>query len=202
MDRLGEIAGRPEGKTLARSSALREFVEEQDAGVDRPNPLESDMEPGPAVEGDGIFDVLDVSQEPNAKEKDREAAEGSSSRAARARQAKAAVGEGRQASKRGQWAEAKMHFHRALTHRPGHPEALAGLAEVEFQNSAYEKAASLIQDALARSPRNKRYWVFLGDTKVKVFDYAAGRRAYEKAAELGSRTAPRRLKWLDAKTGD
>lgn len=206
--RLHGIARRPEAKSLSRSSALAEFIETE--GVPQ-NSHSADVAGAPdgsdapipeaAPEGDRIVDELSTaepqSNEDTAKDEPRE----SLSRAQRSRRAKAAIADGMRASKRGEWAEARRHFHQALNHRPGHPGALAGLAEIEFQNSAYERAASLISKALERSPRHQGYLVLLGDAKFKVFDYSAAWRAYQKAAELGSKTAERRLARLEAKMG-
>jgi tetratricopeptide (TPR) repeat protein len=109
---------------------------------------------------------------------------------------------GEAALRKGELALAESRFHRALQAQRTNADALAGLAQIQFERGDYDKAVRFATRAADAAPRSARIHILLGDAHFKVLAYDAARRAYERAAQLGSSTAPSRLSRLDALTGD
>jgi tetratricopeptide (TPR) repeat protein len=107
---------------------------------------------------------------------------------------------GEAALKRGELGEAESKFHRALEAQRNNPDALAGLAQIQYERGDYDKAVRFASRAADAAPRSARIRILLGDAHFKVLAYDAARRAYEKAQSLGSGAAEGRLARLDALT--
>ena len=99
--------------------------------------------------------------------------------------------------RRGDLDRARRRFESALRRDPGHPEALAGLSDLYFEQGRHQKAVHFARLALRQAPRNARNHVRLGDALYRVARYDDARSQYERAASLGSRLARRRLKVID-----
>lgn len=64
---------------------------------------------------------------------------------------------------------------------------LASQAAVYMNNGEYERAGTLLKEALDLSPDFAEGWVGYGKTLIKLRDYSKGQKAYEKALELHKR---------------
>ncbi len=115
--------------------------------------------------------------------------------------AKTHAAEGKRALQRGDLAEAEAAFHRALAADRSNVAALAGLAEVSFQQRAYESSAKLLERAVAIAPRNAELHLDLGDVYFKVLRFDDARSHYDRARTLGHDGATRRLARLDERMG-
>lgn len=119
-------------------------------------------------------------------------------RAQRARaQAQELIRKAQASLRRGDLDQARRRFESALRREPGHPEALAGLSDLYFEQGRHQKAVHFAQLALRQAPRNARNHVRLGDALYRVARYDDARAQYERAASLGSGLARRRLKVID-----
>ena len=106
--------------------------------------------------------------------------------------------DGWSALRRGDERPAEAAFHRALDADRREPAALRGLAELHFDRGEYQRALDFATKAAAAAPKDARAHLQLGDAAFKVLRYAEARRAYRRAAELGSADATRALAKLDA----
>ncbi|MBL4682972.1 MAG: tetratricopeptide repeat protein, partial [Nannocystaceae bacterium] len=109
--------------------------------------------------------------------------------------------QGATALAKGNLPQAASHFHRALEHDRRNLAALKGLAELHYERGQYAKAIAFGQRARALRPRSKRILLLIGDAHFKTLDYAAARKAYQRAKELGAKQADERLKRLARRLG-
>jgi tetratricopeptide (TPR) repeat protein/tRNA A-37 threonylcarbamoyl transferase component Bud32 len=109
--------------------------------------------------------------------------EESSPRGDRVRAARAAS-EGREALAQGNLNRAQDAFNRAVRADSANPEAVAGLAEVAFENARYVEALDYARRAVALRPKAARYHVILGDAYFKLLRYDKALASYQRARGL------------------
>jgi tetratricopeptide (TPR) repeat protein len=95
-----------------------------------------------------------------------------------------AVAEGGSALARGDLGKAQVAFDRAVRADATNPEAVAGLAEVAFENARYSEALDYGRRAVHLHARVPRYHVVVGDSYFKLFRYDEALAAYRRAAAL------------------
>ena len=115
--------------------------------------------------------------------------------------AKAAVEKARAALRSGSLKDAESWFHRALEHDRSHADALAGLAELYFEQGSYQRALEFARRGVKAAPKSGRHQIILGDTCFKVLRYTDARAAYQAAQALGHASAKARLQRLDDTVG-
>jgi len=101
----------------------------------------------------------------------------------RALSAKAAA-EGARALARGDLVGAQMGFDRAVHADPTNPDALAGLAEVAFENARYTDALDYGRRAVRLQPKTPRCHIVVGDAYFKLLRYDEALAAYQRALAL------------------
>ena len=101
----------------------------------------------------------------------------------RAASAKAAA-EGATALSRGDWVKAQTAFDRAVRADASNPEAVAGLAEVAFENARYTEALDYGRRAVHLQSKASKYHVVVGDAYFKLLRYDEALAAYRRAAAL------------------
>lgn len=101
----------------------------------------------------------------------------------RAASAKAAT-EGETALSRGDWAKAQTAFERAVRADASNPDAVAGLAEVAFENARYTEALDYGRRAVRLQSKRPKYHVVVGDAYFKLLRYDEALAAYRRAADL------------------
>ena len=146
-----------------------------------------------------------VAEASAASEGGSEASEASEVRREPTRDPAAAVKlleQARAAVRGGQLAEAERLFEKTLAHDGRSVDALAGLSELHFNRGAYARALSFGERACKLRPDDAALRLLVGDAAFKVFRYDDARAAYERARELGSPEAERRLAKLAAKLAD
>jgi len=95
-----------------------------------------------------------------------------------------AAAEGAAALARGDWGKAQLAFDRAVRADAGNPEAVAGLAEVAFENARYTEALDYGRRAVHLQAKRPKYHVVVGDAYFKLLRYDEALAAYRRAAEL------------------
>lgn len=108
---------------------------------------------------------------------------------------------GRAAFRNGSYASAGAHFHRALELDAQSHAAHAALADLAFDRGRYPEAVRRLSKATKMAPKNRKYWLALGDANLKTVQYKAARAAYQRAKDLGNDRAQARLDKLDRRTG-
>jgi serine/threonine protein kinase len=98
--------------------------------------------------------------------------------------ARAAAAAGVQLLKEGRIDEAKTEFERAVAADSRNAVGIAGLAEVAFERSQYPRAAILAERASRLDRRNKRNWMVLGHSSVRIGSYSTALAAYQRAQKL------------------
>jgi tetratricopeptide (TPR) repeat protein len=84
-------------------------------------------------------------------------------------------------SDQGDYAAAEAIFRRVLTLRPGYPDAMLGLARIEFAGGRAEEALERFR-AVPRTVPAPDHWILLGEAEEAAGHPAAARRAYQAAA--------------------
>jgi serine/threonine protein kinase len=145
----------------------------------------------PAVDKDAAEDetTVEAAAAPAAPKRDR----GKSAEIAK---------DGMKALRSAQLAHAEQLFHKSLGYDKRNATALAGLAEVAFEQGSYERAVKFGRKAVAASPKSGRFRIILGDAYFKTLSYPSAKREYQKAKELGHPRAKSRLDQLAQKTGN
>jgi tetratricopeptide (TPR) repeat protein len=95
-----------------------------------------------------------------------------------------AAAEGAAALGRGDWAKAQVAFNRAVRADASNPEAVAGLAEVAFENARYTEALDYARRAVRLQSKTVKYHVIVGDAYFKLLRYDDALAAYKRAAAL------------------
>jgi len=98
--------------------------------------------------------------------------------------AKAAATRGKKALRDGRLLQARNEFESALKVDPTFAPAVAGLAEVAFEEAQYPVAATLALQASRLAPTQSQYLVILGDAYYKLGKLDDALVAYEKAGAL------------------
>lgn len=101
----------------------------------------------------------------------------------RAASAKAAA-EGASALARGDLVKAHSAFERAVRADASNPDAVAGLAEVAFENARYTEALDYGRRAVRLQAKRPKYHVVVGDAYFKLLRYDEALAAYKRAAAL------------------
>ena len=95
-----------------------------------------------------------------------------------------AAAEGATALSRGDLVNARLAFDRAVRADASNPEAVAGLAEVAFENARYTEALDYGRRAVRLQARTSRYHIVVGDAYFKLLRYDEALAAYRRAAAL------------------
>ena len=95
-----------------------------------------------------------------------------------------AAAEGAGALARGDLIRAQVAFDRAVRADAANPDAVAGLAEVDFENARYADALDYGRRAVRLQPRTPRYHVVVGDSYFKLLRYDEALAAYQRALTL------------------
>ncbi len=101
----------------------------------------------------------------------------------RAASAKAAA-DGAGALSRGDLVRAQVAFDRAVRMDASNPNAVAGLAEVAFENARYTEALDYGRRAVRLQPKAFKYHVIVGDAFFKLLRYDEAQAAYKRAQAL------------------
>jgi tetratricopeptide (TPR) repeat protein len=95
--------------------------------------------------------------------------------------------------------EAEASLQRVLHGNRNDPDALLALAEIYFDQGAYQKATKFAERAVASAPKRASARVMLADCYYKALRYEDARREYQRASDLGDRGAKTMLRRLDDK---
>ena len=120
----------------------------------------------------------------------------------RAASAKAAT-EGANALSRGDLVRAQVAFDRAVRADPTNPNAVAGLAEVAFENARYTDALDYGRRAVRLQPKVPRFQIVVGDAYFKLLRYDQALAAYQRALALspGDSGTQARIERVKARLG-
>ena len=83
---------------------------------------------------------------------------------------------------------AENWYKQALTHDPNSLDALEGLAKLYLTQKQPDKALTLINGQIARSPANSEFYDLLGTVELSKGDLPAADAALKKSAELNKNT--------------
>ncbi|PRP91237.1 Serine/threonine-protein kinase PknH [Enhygromyxa salina] len=122
------------------------------------------------------------------------------SRVTDARRAQELARQGRLALAKGKRDRAERLFHKAIESDGRNHDAISGLAELHFDRGNYGKALTYAKKATKLQPRDAKLRILLGDVYLKVLRYPDARAAYQKAGELGSGLASKRIARLNQLT--
>jgi serine/threonine protein kinase/tetratricopeptide (TPR) repeat protein len=95
-----------------------------------------------------------------------------------------AAAEGASALARGDLARAQVAFDRAVRADSKNPDAVAGLAEVAFENARYTEALDYGRRAARLQPKAPKHHIVVGDAYFKLLRYDEARAAYQRAQAL------------------
>ena len=95
-----------------------------------------------------------------------------------------AAAEGHGALSRGDLVRAQVAFDRAVRADATNPDAVAGLAEVDFENARYADALDYARRAVRLQPKVPRYHQDVGDAYFKLLRYDEALAAYQRALAL------------------
>ena len=109
--------------------------------------------------------------------------------------------QGMAALKAGRRSEAKTLFNQAISYDPRNAKALMGLSDVFFDTGSSQKAVLYAERAVKAAPKNSNYRIKLGDAYYNVLRYRDALDEYEKAKDLGSSKADKRIAKAKAKIG-
>ena len=101
----------------------------------------------------------------------------------------------------GQRSQAKSLFNQAISYDPRNAKALMGLSDVYFDTGSSQKAVLYAERAVKAAPKNSGYRIKLGDAYYNVLRYRDALDEYEKAKDLGSSKADKRIAKAKAKIG-
>jgi tetratricopeptide (TPR) repeat protein len=115
--------------------------------------------------------------------------------------AKALASKGQAAFAAGELPRAEALFEQALGEDRRHVVALAGLRDVAFERSAYDRAVELGERVVHERPRAAEHRLRLGDAYLKVLRYHDALEQYERASTLGESRADWRIDKVRKKLG-
>jgi CheY-like chemotaxis protein/tetratricopeptide (TPR) repeat protein len=95
--------------------------------------------------------------------------------------------------------DAEVHFHRAIDADPNDLRALDGLAAMHYDAGQYSKSVRFARLAADRGKPSGRRFIALGDAYYKVLRYSDAKAAYERALQLGTKTATGRIEKVRSK---
>jgi serine/threonine protein kinase len=95
-----------------------------------------------------------------------------------------AAAEGASALAHGDLVRAQVAFDRAVRADASNPEAVAGLAEVAFENARYTEALDYGRRAARLQPKVSKHHIIVGDAYFKLLRYDEARAAYQRAQAL------------------
>ena len=95
--------------------------------------------------------------------------------------------------------DAEVHFHRAIDADPNDLRALDGLAAMHYDAGQYSKSVRFARLAADRGKPSGRRFIALGDAYYKVLRYSDAKAAYERALQLGAKSAAGRIQKVRAK---
>jgi tetratricopeptide (TPR) repeat protein len=95
-----------------------------------------------------------------------------------------AAAEGASALARGDLAWAQAAFNRAVRADASNPDAVAGLAEVAFENSRYTEALDYGRRAARLQPKSPKHHIIVGDAYFKLLRYDEAKAAYQRAQTI------------------
>ena len=95
-----------------------------------------------------------------------------------------AAAEGASALARGDLVRAQAAFDRAVRADASNPDAVAGLADVAFENARYTEALDYGRRAVRLQSKRPKYHVVVGDAYFKLLRYDEALAAYQRAAAL------------------
>jgi tetratricopeptide (TPR) repeat protein len=95
-----------------------------------------------------------------------------------------AAAEGAAALARGDLVKAQSAFDRAVRADASNPDAVAGLADVAFENARYTEALDYGRRAVHLQAKRPKYHVVVGDSYFKLLRYDEALAAYRRAAAL------------------
>ncbi len=93
--------------------------------------------------------------------------------------------------------DAEEMFKRALTYDPNNAQALAAMYGIEAARGNHDEALEYAERLVANAPQRAEHHIRVGDASMKLGEYADARRAYQRAAALGSKQAAKRIEKLD-----
>ena len=108
---------------------------------------------------------------------------------------------GKAALRKGDRDSAETLFHQALGHNSRNIAALAGLSDISFDRTDYQKALVFAKRAVKIAPANKALRIRLGDANFALLRYNDALVHYERAAALGESRANARIAKVRAKLG-
>ena len=95
-----------------------------------------------------------------------------------------AAADGAGALARGDLVRAQIAFDRAVRSDANNPDAVAGLAEVAFENARYTEALDYGRRAVRLQPKLSRNHVVVGDAYFKLLRYDEAQAAYKRAQSI------------------
>ena len=136
-------------------------------------------EPTPTVEAAKLAKKKSiVAGETSAQEKDEPAPPRDHAASAKA------AAEGASALAHGDLPRAQLAFDRAVRADAGNPDAVAGLAEVAFENSRYTEALDYGRRAARLQPKIAKHHIVVGDAYFKLLRYDEAAAAYQRALAI------------------
>jgi serine/threonine protein kinase/tetratricopeptide (TPR) repeat protein len=166
----------------AKDSVSRERADSKDepapivAAPVEPTPTPEPAKPGKKKGASGIDSTTSTSTATASPEDDGAPRD-------RAASAKAAA-DGAGALSRGDLVRAQVAFDRAVRMDASNPNAVAGLAEVAFENARYTEALDYGRRAVRLQPKSAKNHVIVGDAFFKLLRYDEAQAAYKRAQAL------------------
>ena len=195
LDALVELYADADALPSSVAASLDQLIDElerQVPGPTPPSPVEEPAVAGPVVTAPEHAPEPDPTPDPDPVD---------DSSAARARAA-ALAERGDKAFRAGERDEAERLYQRAIELDRRCLAALTGLHRIHFDRGGFKDALRYAERALAVRPNRGELALDVGDSCMKVLDYACARRHYERAAELGVARATQRLALLAERLGD
>jgi tetratricopeptide (TPR) repeat protein/tRNA A-37 threonylcarbamoyl transferase component Bud32 len=95
-----------------------------------------------------------------------------------------AAAEGESALSQGDRVRAQLAFDRAVRADASNPDAVAGQAEVAFENARYTEALDYGRRAARLQPKVAKHHIVVGDAYFKLLRYDAAQAAYQRAQAI------------------
>ncbi len=95
-----------------------------------------------------------------------------------------AAAEGESALSQGDRVRAQLAFDRAVRADASNPDAVAGLAEVAFENARYTEALDYGRRAARLQPKVAKHHIVVGDAYFKLLRYDEAQAAYQRAQSI------------------
>lgn len=108
------------------------------------------------------------------------------------------IGIGRELMKKRRYADARPWLEHALRRDAWNSEAAIALAETLHHLDPGDQAVGVLQDAIARNPRNPLLWEEIASLYCLRGDWEIATRCFNKSEEIAPNRYERLLKWADA----